>query len=246
MPVSQTGTPSDQQPSKSFPDSGRDLIFYGDPHGVWEPLLSACAAAPPDGVVLLGDCELTKPLRKQIAPVFAAGISVFWIPGNHDVHSAIVYDRLWGDHPCGNLHTRNAYCGGLSLAGLGGVFRGQIWYPTDPDAVPVHRSRSEYLAQTRRTDHWRGGLPLRQRDTIFPEDLDTLACLRADVLVVHEAPSCHRHGFAAVDRAAQACGARLIIHGHHHHSYLGITEDGLHVRGLGKAEVFRLRSEDVP
>ena len=42
-----------------------------------------------------------------------------------------------------------------------------------------------------------GGLPLRRRDAIFPEDLTALGRLRADVLVTHEAPSSHRYGLSA-------------------------------------------------
>src|SRR5690625_3512358 len=34
------------------------ILFYGDPHGNWKPLLKACADDQPDGVVILGDCDL--------------------------------------------------------------------------------------------------------------------------------------------------------------------------------------------
>ena len=243
MPIRQTGTPTAQSPPNSLNDPGRGLVFYGDPHGVWEPLLAACTTAPPDGIVLLGDCDLTLPLRQQIAPVFSAGIPVLWIPGNHDAHDADAYDRLWGDHPEGNLHARVVEVGGMKVAGLGGVFKARIWRPDT--AVPVHRSRADYMRQLPHTHRWRGGLPLRARDALFPEDMDVLADIRADVLVAHEAPTSHRNGFAAVDRAAQACGAQLIIHGHHHRSYVGVTDAGVHVRGLAKAEVFRLRRKDL-
>lgn len=224
----------------------RGLIFYGDPHGVWEPLLAACADAPPDGVVLLGDCDLRVPLREQIAPMFAAAIRVLWIPGNHDTDSPDAYDRLWGEHPCGNLHASAVEVGGVAVAGLGGVFKGRIWYPkSDAAAPPLHHSRADHLKRLARTTHWRGGLPLRLRDAIYPEDVDALASVRADVLVAHEAPSCHHNGFVGVDSAAHACAARLVVHGHHHHAYDGVIPSGARVRGLGRAEVFRLRRGDL-
>lgn len=70
-------------------------------------------------------------------------------------------------------------------------------------------------------DRWRGGLPLRVRDAIFPADVEALRGCRVDVLMTHEAPTCHRHGFVGIDMAAEACRARLVVHGHHHQSYAG-------------------------
>jgi hypothetical protein len=78
-------------------------------------------------------------------------------------------------------------------------------------------------------------------DNIFPECADPLRNRRADVLVKHEAPSCHRHGFVGIDLAAAHCRACLVVHGHHHESYEGVLPSGTPVRGLAKAEVFRLR-----
>ncbi len=67
--------------------------------------------------------------------------------------------------------------------------------------------------------------------------------MRADVLVTHEAPSCHKHGFAGIDVAAAACRARLVVHGHHHATYDGVLPGGVRVKGLGKAEVLRITRE---
>ena len=69
---------------------------------------------------------------------------------------------------------------------------------------------------------------------------------RADILVAHEAPSTHQHGFAALVDLARALRVRLVVHGHHHTSLAGVTADGIAVIGLGKAEVLRLRAEDLP
>jgi hypothetical protein len=70
------------------------------------------------------------------------------------------------------------------------------------------------------------------------------AASRFDVLISHEAPSSHRHGFAAIDRLADAGGARLIVHGHHHESYVAKLANGIGVRGLAVAETWVL--EVVP
>src|SRR5690625_7528110 len=60
------------------------ILFYGDPHGNWKPLLKACADDQPDGVVILGDCDLVRPLSAEVAPLLKAGIPLYWIAGNHD------------------------------------------------------------------------------------------------------------------------------------------------------------------
>jgi hypothetical protein len=68
---------------------------------------------------------------------------------------------------------------------------------------------------------------------IWPEDVEALSALRADVLVTHEAPSSHPQGVAALDALARRMGARLVIHGHHHVCYRARAEDGLEVQGVG-------------
>lgn len=231
------------------------VILYGDPHGDWRPLLRACADEHPDGVVILGDCDLLLPLRQQLRELFDAGVPVHWIPGNHDADSVEQYDRLWGDHPAGNLHASWRQVGGLIVAGLGGVFKGRIWYPRFEAAEPAYLSSRDYVRQLPRAGHgnrpgqvserWRNGLPLAARDAVFPADVQALGKLRADVLVTHEAPSCHRLGFVGIDQAAANCRARLVVHGHHHESCQGILPTGTPVRGLARAEVFRLQYREM-
>ena len=221
------------------------VVFYGDPHGEWRPLLRACAEERPDGVVLMGDCKLKARLMERIGAVFDTGVPIRWIPGNHDADKVAYHDNLWGDYPQGNLHATWGKMGDLIVGGLGGVFKERVWYPRFGDAEPVHASRQACLRQLRHGDRWRGGLPLRLRDAIFPGDAAALAKLRVDVLATHEAPTSHKHGFVGIDAAAAACRARLVVHGHHHESYVGATASGIPVRGLAVAEVFRLRPEDI-
>lgn len=222
---------------------GADVLFYGDPHGEWRPLLRACAEAQPAAVIILGDCDLVMPLRQQVRPLLDAGIPVRWIPGNHDVDTADWFDRLWTDFPEGNLHGKWAALGGMTIAGLGGIFKERIWYPRVADAVPNYPDRRSYLRQVKASERWRGGLPLSARAAIFPEDAMALAKLRADILVTHEAPSSHRHGFVGIDAVATACRAKLVVHGHHHEGYDGRLPGGAWVKGLAKAEVFRVTRE---
>ncbi len=221
------------------------IVIAGDPHGNFAPILRACGAQEPGTLILLGDCELRVPLRHMLASLFTMGWHVHWILGNKDTETNTVFDNLAGDFPTGDIGGTVIEVGGLRIAGLGGVFKPRIWYPRADQGhgriePPQFNTRGEFLASLDAREHWRGGLPLWHRDSIFPEDFAKLAQRRFDVLVSHEAPSCHRHGFAAIDRLAEVAGARLIVHGHHHESYDATLAGGIDVRGLAVAEVWVL------
>jgi predicted phosphodiesterase len=211
------------------------IIVAGDPHGNFVPILRACAAREAGTLILVGDCDLRVTLRVQLAPVFEAGWDVRWILGNKDAETEAAFDNLAGDFPDGDIGGRVIEVAGLRIAGLGGVFKPRIWDP-NADDVPSFTTRAAFLASLDAREHWRGGLPLWHRDSIFPEDFSWLAQHRYDVLISHEAPSSHRHGFAAIDRLAEAGAARLIVHGHHHECYAATLANGIDVRGLAVAE----------
>jgi predicted phosphodiesterase len=217
------------------------ILFAGDPHRNFSPIIRACLAQPPATLILLGDLDCTRPLHQDLAPVLAAGWRVSWILGNRDCETEAAYDNLVGDHPAGNLGFCVTEQGGYRVAGLPGVFKPSIWYPRLDDGLreiepPRFRDRDTFLAAQPRSRWWRDGLPLWHRDSIFPDDFDRLADQRFDILVTHEAPSCHRHGFGVIDELAAAGGASLIVHGHHHDSYSATLPNGIRVRGLGLAE----------
>jgi predicted phosphodiesterase len=215
------------------------IVVAGDPHGNFAPILRACAALERGTLILLGDCELRVPLRRQLAPLFAVGWAVHWILGNKDAETEAVFDNLAVDFPEGDIGGRVIEVAGLRIAGLGGVFKPRIWDPS-ADQAPSFATRAAFLASLDAREHWRGGLPLWHRDSIFPEDFARLAQHRFDALISHEAPSSHRHGFAAIDRLAEASGARLIVHGHHHEAYGAKLANGINVRGLAVAETWAL------
>lgn len=215
------------------------IVIAGDPHGNFTPIVRACSAEEPGTLILLGDCELRVPLRHMLGSLFALGWHVHWILGNKDTETATAFDHLAGDYPEGDLGGNVIEVAGLRIAGLGGVFKPRIWNP--PEA-PCFNTRHEFMLNLPQREHWRGGLPLWHRDSIFPEDFARLAQHRFDVLVTHEAPSCHRHGFAAIDRLADVAAARLIVHGHHHESYAAKLDSGIDVRGLAVAETWVLEA----
>lgn len=211
----------------------RPILFAGDPHRNFVPILRGCAQSTPGTLILLGDCDCPAPLDRIFAPAIKSGWDVRWILGNHDTETEAAYDNLTQSQ--GDLGWQVATIHGLRLAGLPGVFKPRVWQPAEP---PLFHDRAEFQVSLPPHQHWRGGLPLFHRDTIFPEDFDRLAAQRYDILVSHEAPSSHPHGHAVIDALAQASGAWLIVHGHHHQSYEATLPNGIRVRGLGLAETW--------
>ena len=208
-------------------------MFAGDPHGDFESIIKDALQHKPDVLITLGDHDLEKPF-----------IKVHWIPGNHDGDHDDWYNRLFqGISGLWNLHGRVVDIGGIRIAGLGGVFREKIWFPRK--AAAQFTSRAELLHVTPLKGHqgrWKAageleaGIPRKHRVSIFPEDFEKLSKLQADILVTHEAPSCHRHGFQAIDELAMKMGVTQILHGHHHFDYEDVLENGIKVVGLGRAK----------
>lgn len=215
------------------------LMFAGDPHRNFTPIVRACLARPASDLILLGDQDCTRPLTEHFAPAIDAGWRIHWIMGNHDCETETAYDNLVTAHPEGDLGFRVTEIGGIRVAGLPGVFKPSVWEPPGPRRF---NTRGAFMAAQPKDRWWRGGLPLWHRDTIFPDDIDGMAKQRFQILVTHEAPSTHEHGFAVIDELARAGGARLIVHGHHHRSYTETLPGGLVVRGLGIAEPWELFS----
>jgi hypothetical protein len=104
---------------------------------------------------------------------------------------------------------------GTRIAGLGGIFRGAVWYPKDQQA-PKFRNRDEHASQTPRQERWQNSVPLKHWSSIYPDDIEQLAALQADILITHEAPGYHEHGFKALDELARRMGVRTTVHGHQH------------------------------
>jgi len=226
------------------------ILFAGDPHRNFSPIIRACLSRPPATLILLGDLDCQRPLHQEFAPAMAAGWRIAWILGNHDCETEAAYDNLVGDHADGDLGFRVVEVDGNRVAGLPGVFKPSVWYPRLEDGAqrldrPRFNNSDAFLAAQPKSRWWRGGLPLWHRDSIFPDDFDRLARLRFDILVTHEAPSCHRHGFSVIDDLAAAAGAKLIVHGHHHDSYSGRLPNGVAVRGLGLGELWELPQDGI-
>jgi predicted phosphodiesterase len=213
------------------------ILFCGDPHGHFVHIFEAVDEHRPAAVILLGDVQAQRPLELELAPILAK-TEVWFIHGNHDTDSEADHDNLFGSQLAHrNLHGRVVEIAGLRIAGLGGVFRGQVWAPPAP---PEFESQEQFTDQCGKGNLWRGGLPRKHRSTIFPSDVKRLMGQRADVLVTHEAGSAHPHGFAAIDELARGLGVATSFHGHQHvnrdyrleHDRLGFDAFGVGLCGI--------------
>lgn len=218
------------------------IFFCGDPHGRFDYINRVVEEHRPEAVVLLGDMQPGQPLDVLLKRTLEL-TQVWWIPGNHDTDTEEFYDRLWHGVLSGrNLHGKVANIAGVRIAGLGGVFRGQIWMPGEE---PNYRSATGFVRRSPRANLWRGGLPRRHRSSIFPSVYETLAKQKADVLITHEAPSCHKKGFDAIDELARSLGVRWHFHGHQHEDRIYGTYKGVIVRAVGYRGIVDLEGNTI-
>lgn len=206
------------------------ILFAGDPHGSFSHLYPFVKNHKDLALVILGDLQLTSIDELEHLAQYC---DLWFIHGNHDSKTVAAFDAIWGSHwNERNLHGKVVEIQGKRIAGLGGVFRGQIWMPPNKPMFfdPIHFC--QYCPQEKL---WRGGLPLRHRASIFPSDFENLEQQQADILICHEAPKPHPSGFYAINQLAQKMGITHLFHGHHHENfdYLDINEEPFHITNVG-------------
>ncbi len=218
----------------------KKILFAGDPHGDFDPLIAAVQKHHPEAVILLGDYDLKKPLEQYLASILDQ-TKIWWIPGNHDFDPVFHYSNLFSSQLAEQgLHLRVMEIAGVRIAGLGGIFLGRVWYPP---CSPKWQSKQDYLKHNT-TKHKRAELSLKYKSAIWPNEWANLKQLKADILVTHEAPRCHRHGFIAIDQLAEAMGVRKVFHGHLHEHYSARIRKGIQVFGVGNAKVADLLGQE--
>lgn len=232
-----------------------DIAFFGDPHGNFDPLKDIGRLPNdelPTAVVMMGDYDPVRPVADEIDSALRGRVACFLIHGNHDADSEEWHDRTFDERTAAyNISCRVVEVGGIRIAGLGGIFRGQIWNPKDGEGIQNYSSRQEWIWKNSHQKRWRKGVPMKHRTTIFPEDLEILADLEADVLVTHEAPNSLNGrdgspiGFEVLDDLAAIMGCKVIVHGHHHHQYDATLDNGIKVFGTAKAAVRRLTLDQL-
>jgi predicted phosphodiesterase len=230
----------------------RDIFFCGDTHGELEHIVQAVLKHRPVAVISVGDLQARRPLEVELAPILGM-TEWYWIPGNHDSDSQADVNHSFGSGLADrNIHGRVVQVAGLRVAGLGGVFRQkEIWGPprrfrheAEHMADSKFDSYEDYVQALKRKSPprtWSDDPAAlkrvrKHRTSIFPATWTALSKLRANILVAHEAPSAHPHGFQSIDLLAQKMHATVVAHGHHHDAldYSARTSaDGFRTIGVG-------------
>ena len=197
------------------------ILMFGDIHDDFRHVLPAVVEHRPKAIILLGDMEASHPLEKELEAVLGK-TAVYWIPGNHDTDTVENYRNLFQSELADrNLHGRIVEIAGLRVAGVGGVFRGEIWYPSTPES-PIHFESYEVYRKKSSTGRIAAaklaGKLLTHKSTIFYKEWFDLYGQQADILVTHEAPSCHPFGFQVLTELARSMKVKHYFHGHMHDS----------------------------
>ncbi len=137
------------------------ILFAGDPHGSYEHLYPFVQENDNVALIILGDLQLSSPDELD---KLAQHCDIWFIHGNHDSKTVAAFEAIWGTHwKSRNLHNRVVEIQGQRIAGLGGVFRGQIWMPPNK---PMYFDPIHYCQYSPQEKIWRGGVPLRHRTSI--------------------------------------------------------------------------------
>jgi predicted phosphodiesterase len=209
------------------------ILFAGDPHGDFNPLIAAVHEHKPEAVILLGDYDLEMPLEQYLQDIIGL-TEIWWIAGNHDFLSPSKYTNLFHSGLADrNLHLKVVEIAGIRIAGLSGIFLGRVWYPP---RAPIWMDKQDYF-NSRKNLLRDKGLSLRYESAIWHNEFETLKSLKADILVSHEAPGSHKYGFSAISDLAVAMGVKNIFHGHLHENYSGIIKNNIHVFGVADKSV---------
>ena len=217
-----------------------NILFCGDTHGRLQHVVEVALGLRPMAVVLLGDIESPRPLHEELAPIRDL---VWWIQGNHETDSQTSWENLYQSELAARCIDGKVVtlADGTRLAGLGGVFRQEVWYPPDEAR---HASYGRWLESLQGGWQKRPSMfqsqRLKHQSTIFPDTYFNLARQQADILVSHEAGACHHYGHHAIDELASAMGVHATFHGHLHQrpnycshwESLGFQTYGVGLRGI--------------
>jgi len=212
------------------------ILFAGDPHGNFKPLISAVHKYQPTDVILLGDYDLEAPLESCLQEIIEL-TKIWWIAGNHDFESPEKHNNLFNSALANqNLHLKVTEIAGLRVVGLGGIFLGRVWYPPQQ---PKWQGKEHYL-NNQSLKVQQSEMALKYKSAIWYDEFEALKSLKADVLVSHEAPGSHRHGFHVIGELAEAMGVQQIFHGHLHENYVSFIKKNIKVSGVANRSVANL------
>lgn len=203
------------------------ILLFGDVHGNFDRAIKLVKTHKPAAVIFLGDLEPQQPFEKVVKDILGL-TEVYFIHGNHDTDTDANYKNLFlsglADR---NIHGRVVDIDGLKVAGLGGIFR-EPWMPVhDINVEPKYQNYEQMIDAMNMRQYMKArahnkanevpdGNARKHVSSIFYDDWLNLSVQKADILVTHEAPSCHKYGFVAIDELARSMHVKKAFHGHHH------------------------------
>lgn len=206
----------------------RRIWFLGDVHGGFEHIGLVLRRVQqlqyvlqqnrswPSWLVFLGDIDPPgMSFRESLTPLREAfpSIKIAFIHGNHDADEHESWARLHDAGDAVALHGRVVELDGVRVAGLGGNFLGRVWYPPEAPRIASRKEATHRHPNLVR----RGQIHAPSLNgAIYKNELDALARQRADILVTHEAFSCHHHGWEVLDQLARDLRVVRAFHGHTH------------------------------
>jgi len=202
-----------------------ELLFCGDPHGNFNNIIMSVFKYKPKAIFLLGDYSLNEYLNQSLSSIIGE-TQIHWIHGNHDVESSSDYKYLFKSALYKyNLNLSVVDINGIKVAGLGGIFLGEVWNPKENNQL-IYKNRRDWEHKNKRK------LYLYQKNSIWKHEVDKMKReIKADILITHEAPSSHKYGFKMIDEIAQSLGAKKIFHGHLH-TYYSINKNKIRMTGV--------------
>lgn len=188
-----------------------------------------------------------------LSPLSSLGCRFLYVLGNHDYDNETQYLPILRSetlHWSRNLHGRVVEVDGVRIAGLGGTFKQSAW---KPGVDTRYESAEDFLAANpgmvwHTRNPWDGQVEPRAKDrmypahrgSIFPDEVEGLRRLRADVLVTHEPPGTDYlrerspgMGWDLIADLARDMGASALVHGHIHCDYEERLDNGITVLGRG-------------
>lgn len=204
----------------TYRDTLSRLWFLGDVHGDFRHIGLALSRVRPEvaprWLVFLGDFEIfDRSLGEIIAPLRKTfpELKIAFIPGNHDADEHENWERLMDCGEAVSLHGQVLELEGVRVAGMGGNFLGRVWAPP---SAPAYATRAEATYRhPNLVNRGQQHAPCLHA-AIYKDEVDALASQQADILITHEAFSCHHHGWEALDQLARDLQVVRAFHGHTH------------------------------
>lgn len=144
-----------------------DIVFYGDPHGRFQPLIDVSRKHQPRAAIMLGDMQFAQS-PETLSAEMPENTALWHIHGNHDTDTREQFQHCFKSRLSEtNLHGRVVSIAGYRVAGLGGVFRHKTYHPQS-NPKPQFPTRDSYMLGPPKQTY----MPIKHHSSIWLEDIE--------------------------------------------------------------------------